>query len=75
MPMPFTNRDYPNKVFEDKEELRVCSSVRDRIRDEIDKGIKKISVIVEVASVIKKDSPLLKALLELIRKKAEKKDG
>lgn len=70
--MPFTNKEFPNKVFEDTNELKLCVEVRDKIKKEIKEGIKKTASLVEVAAVIKKDNPLLIALIELLKRMVKK---
>jgi hypothetical protein len=66
--MPFTNEDFPNKVFENTEDFKLCVSLRDKLKEDLKSKVRRNAFLVEVAAVIKRDSPLLNSIIELIKR-------
>ena len=71
--MPFTNEDFPNKVFENTEDFKLCVSLRDKLKEDLKSKVRRNAFLVEVAAVIKRDSPMLSSIIELIKRMV--KDG
>jgi hypothetical protein len=63
--MSYTNKDFPGKVFVSENEYRECVSLRDKLRENIGKN-KAVSV--EVSTVVKKDNPMLKAIINFLKR-------
>jgi len=71
--MPFTNEEFPNKVFENTEDFKLCVSLRDKLKEDLKSKVRRNAFLVEVAAVIKRDSPMLSSIIELIKRMV--KDG
>jgi predicted transcriptional regulator len=65
--MAFTAKDFPNRVFENDEEYKACIAIREKIRAYM--RSKKKDILIEVDSIIKRNNPVLLALIESIRSK------
>lgn len=65
--MPFTTKEFPNKIFEDFDEYNAYLELRKKIISELkSRKRNKKTRVVKVASTLRKDNPILLALNQWI---------